>query len=338
MLMDETDIVLPMPRRDVVSSAAVRDDHKAPAPHRTIELEGVLCCGRPVPRRRRDIMKIALPPLADLVRQVTCWTDASGNGDEFLGDYRFLVLEFTTAGGNEAFVQIWSEPCCDLIVEVGPGNRDDAARQAFADSFGAALQDRGFEIGGNADNFRKDLPRATEADAPRVARELLSILSNVLGYDGCTDLAYEFNQGSHLKPGHVVTGLCRSALQILLTAWGLRARPSSDETHILEFSDLHQPLQLHLFCPHPQRSGDFWEVHCLTVLELDHEKAVALIQEVNGKPHLMKAFLISEPGEAIQQVRLSLGINLAGGVALDHVRCQIVEFLERVRKFRREFQ
>ncbi len=66
-----------------------------------------------------------------------------------------------SAAGITAFVQIWAEPCCDLIVEVGPGNRDDEALQAFADGVRAALEDRGFEIGGNADNFRKTLPRAT---------------------------------------------------------------------------------------------------------------------------------------------------------------------------------
>jgi len=59
---------------------------------------------------------------------------------------------------------------------------------------------------------------------------------------------------------------------------------------------------------------------------------------LNGKPHLMKAFRVSDPGEAIQQVRLSLGINLAGGVTLDHVRCQIFEIRGHMRTFRPEFQ
>jgi hypothetical protein len=338
MISDEMAIVLPMPRQAVVSSAAEREAFVAPPPHGKIALEGVLCCGRPLPRRRHDIMRIALPPLADLVRQVTNWSNAPGTAEEYLGDYRFLVLDFTIAGGIKAFVQIWSEPFCDLIVEVGPGDRDDEVLQAFADGVRAALEDRGFEIGGNADNFRKTLPPAADADSPRVARELLPILMDVLGYDGGTDLAYKFRQGSHLRPGHVVTGLSRAALQTYLTVWGLRAGPSTEEMHILEVSDLQLPLQLHLLCPHPQRSGDFWEVHCLTVLDLDREKAATLIQDVNGKPHLMKAFLFSDPAEAIQQVRLSLGINLAGGVNLDHVRCQIFEFLERVRAFRREFQ
>jgi hypothetical protein len=338
MISDEMDIVLPMPCTSVVPPAASPNEFEAPAPHGKITLEGVLCCGRPLARPRPDIMRIALPPLANLVRQVTDWGDAPGSGEEYLGDYRFLVLDFTTPCGVGAFVQIWSEPFCDLIVEVGPGNRDDVTLQAFADGVRAALHDRGFEIGGNADNFKKTLPRAAEADSSRIARELLPILMDILGYDGSVDLAYKFHQGSHGRPAHVITGMGRSALQTYLTAWGLRARPSTDEAHILEVSDLHQRLQLHLFCPHPQRSGDFWEVHCLTVLDLGQEKAVALTQEVNGKPHLMKALLLSDPGEAIQQVRLSLGINLAGGVTLDHVRCQIFEFLDHVRTFRREYQ
>jgi hypothetical protein len=338
MIGDETDIVLPLTHKVVVSAAAEPTEFEAPGPHEPMALEGILCCGRPLPRRRRDIMRIALLPLANLVRQATDWCHASGTGEEYLGDYRFLVLDFTTACGVEAFVQVWSEPFCDPIVEVGPGNRDDEARQAFADGVRAALEDRGFEIGGNADNFRKTLPRAIDPDSPRVARELLAILMDVLGYDGGTDLAYKCHQASRLSPGHVVTGLGRSALQTLLTVWGLRARPSGEELHILEVSDLHLRLQLHLFYPHAQQSGDFWEVHCLTVLDLDQEKAAALTDEVNSKPHLMKAFMFSDPGEAIQQVRLSFGINLAGGVTLDHVRCQIFEFLERVRAFRREFQ
>ena len=72
------------------------------------------------------------------------------------------------------------------------------------------------------------------------------------------------------------------------------------------------------------------------MLTLDQEKAAGLRDEVNGKPHLMKAFATSEGTDLTQQVRLSFGINLAGGVTLDHVRCQIVEFLELVRRLRRK--
>jgi hypothetical protein len=170
MITDGMDIVFPVTSDSGVSSTAAREEFRALTPHGTVSLEGVLCVGRPLPRRRRNILEIALGPLTNLVRQVTDWTDASSTGEDYLGDYRFLVLDFMTAAGHEAFIQIWSEPFCDLIVEAGPGNRNDEARQAFADGVRAALQDRGFEIGGNADNFKKCLPRPPHADSPQVAR------------------------------------------------------------------------------------------------------------------------------------------------------------------------
>jgi hypothetical protein len=82
------------------------------------------------------------------------------------------VLDLLTAMGVDAFVQIWSEPFCELIVEVGPGHREDEARQSFANEISDLMMDRGFAIGGKADNFEKTLPVPSAADAPRVAREL----------------------------------------------------------------------------------------------------------------------------------------------------------------------
>jgi hypothetical protein len=105
---------------------------------------------------------------------------------------------------------------------------------------------------------------------------------------------------------------------------------------LVEVHDLHQEFQLNLFYPQPHRKGFFWEIHCVAFLDLTQDKANALMSEVNGKAHLMKAFATSELDDLTQRVRLSFGINLAGGVTLEHVRCQIVEFLELLRRLRRQ--
>jgi len=329
-------IKLPDPNQSEVTPSAEQDEFAILAPHEAIALDGVLCCGHRLPRPRSETSGIALRPLANLVRQVMDWTNPSGDEGQYLGDYRFLVLNFMTESGIEAFVQIWSEPFDELIVEVGPGDRDDSVRQSFADRIRESLYDRGFEIGGNANNFRKALPSLSKADSARVARELLAILIDVLGYDGRTNLAYKFEQASNLRAGHIVTGLSCSALQMLCTRWGLRSRVSADENNLLEAHELHQDFHLNLFCPQPHREGHFWEIHAVVFLDLTQQEAHALISEVNGKPHLMKAFATSERTDLTQQVRLSSGINLAGGVTLDHVRCQIVEFLDTVRRLRRK--
>ncbi len=338
MIADDIDlsISLPVPQEPELTPPAEPEEFEVLAPHEAIALDGVLCCGLPLPRPRSDISGIVLRPLINLVRQVTDWTHPSGDEGRYLGDYRFLVLDAKTASGIITFAQIWSEPFDELTVEVGPGDRADPALQSFADQIRASLHDRGFEIGGNANNFRKSLPTPCREDATRIARELLAILVDVLGYDGRTDLAYRFEQASNLRAGHLVTGLSCFALQMLCSRWGLRSRVSSDENNLLEAYDLHQGFHLNLFYPQPRRKGFFWEIHCVAFLDLPQDKAQAVLSEVNGKPHLMKAFADSEPHDLTQRVRLSFGINLAGGVTLEHVRCQIAEFLELVRRLRRQ--
>ena len=306
------------------------------APHEEIHLNGVLCCGQSIPRQRKGITEIALRSLINLVRQVTDWTDPSGHADAYAGNYRFLVLDARMPAGTDTFVQIWSEPFDELIVEVGPGNRDDAALQSFADRIRESLYDRGFEIGGNADNFKKTLSKPCQEDAPRVARELLAILMDVLGYDGRTDLGYRFTQDSHLQSGQVVSSFSRDSLQTMCTVWGIRSRLVADEDNLLEAHDLYQGFQLHLYEPQSHRPGSYWEIHCVILLDLDHDKALALVAKVNDRPYLLKAFATSGSTDLTQLVRLSFGINLAGGVTLDHVRCQIKEFLALVRRLRWE--
>jgi hypothetical protein len=222
MIADDNDlsIELPVPQESEVTPAAEPEEFEVLAPHEAIALDGVLSCGLPLPRLRTDISGIVLRPLINLVRQVTDWTDPSGDEGRYLGDYRFLVLDTITASGIKTFVQIWSEPFDELTVEVGPGDRADAALQSFADQIRESLHDRGFEIGGNANNFRKTLPTPRREDAPRIARELLAILIDVLGYDGRADLAYRFEQASNLRAGHLLTGMSCSALQMLCTRWG----------------------------------------------------------------------------------------------------------------------
>jgi hypothetical protein len=58
----------------------------------------------------------------------------------------------------------------------------------------------------------------------------------------------------------------------------------------------------------------------------------ALIKEVNSKPHLFKAYATSDSSEVPQRFRLTIGINLSGGVALEHVRSQIYEFLDDIQR------
>jgi hypothetical protein len=299
--------------------------------HTPAKVEGILCCGLTQPRSRQRILDIAMPSLTHLVRQATDWGEAPENEGR-LGDFRFLILNVRTASGIDAYVQLWSEARGDVIIEVGPGDRPDPQLQAFADEIREALLDRGFQIGGNANNFRKALALPVGGDAGKFAREMAAVVVDVLGYDGTVDLGCRLEQGSDLSEGRVLSGVSRYALRALMEAWGLRPSIPADEKDVLDAQNLYRTFRIQLFCPQAHRKDHFWEVHCIAWVTLRPDRAATLIDNVNGRPCLLKAYAVAGATATEQEVRLSLGINLAGGVTPTHIRDQIFEFLALVRK------
>ena len=304
-------------------------------PYSPAKVEGVLCCGTIQPRKRERILDIAMPSLSHLVRQATDWGEAPDDEDR-LGDFRFLILNVQTGGGIDACVQLWSEARGNVILEVGPGDRPDPRLQAFADEVRAELLDRGFEIGGNANNFRKELPLQGGKEFGRFAREMMAIVVHVLGYDGTVDLRCRFEQSSHLAEGHVLSGVGLHELRFLMESWGLRPSVRADAKDVLDGRVLYQKFHVQLFCPQRHRKDHFWEVHCLALVTLRPDRAAALIDNANGRPCLLKAYAVAGATETEQEVRLTHAINLAGGVTPTHIRDQIFEFLALVRKMPEE--
>jgi len=302
------------------------------APHRAINLDGVLCCAQRTERRREQLAGIILKALTELVAQVVLWSVGSADADRHVGDTRFLVITLNTGSGTDAYVQIWSAPFESLVMEVGPGNRRDALLQAFADGIREPLLDRGFAIGGAADNYEKVLPPPSVKDAVRIAREILAILLDVLKYDGHTDLAYRFHQASILEDSHVLTSIDRQTLCKLMQRWGFEATLSTDVSTVIKVSSWELKFQLQLAVPNPERTSNFREIHCFANFTSPANEATSIAEKVNGRPYLMKAHVTTLPGALQQKIRLSVGINLAGGVTLDHIRAQIVEFLHAVRR------
>jgi len=77
------------------------------APHRAINLDGVLCCAQRTERRREQLAGIILKELTELVAQVVLWSVGSADADRHVGDTRFLVITLNTGSGTDAYVQIW---------------------------------------------------------------------------------------------------------------------------------------------------------------------------------------------------------------------------------------
>jgi hypothetical protein len=303
-------------------------------PHEVIDLQGTLACGLSLPRLPQELTALCLPALTDLVEQAGVWNIDSTDLEARLGDYRFLVLDFTDAAGICRYAQIWSEPNCELTMEVGPGTREDATMQAVADRMRPALIGRGFEIGGNASNFRKRLVAPSSNSATCVANEMLATLTEVLEFNGTVDLTYRLHQDTHLTAAHVIGGINRSQLFDWLKVWNLNPRRVDGEEDVLEARERDLAFRVLMRVPKVKPNGFFWEIHCYTTFSLPIDAATELLAEFNAKLGLFKVFAVSREDESTRDIGIATGINLAGGVTPAHIRSQIMEWLDLAQKLR----
>jgi hypothetical protein len=311
----------------VDSTAAVQQDFK---PQQQTGCKAALIVGQPsVHRSAATLQSIALRPLIELVRQTTQWGEDHTTLEERLGDFRFLILEFTCSDGLLSYVQIWSAPAKETMLEVGPGKRSSALAGAAIESKGGLLRNRGFEISGNTGNFLKFLPRSM--DPPRVGKEMLALVTDVLGYDGSVELAYTMRQGTVLDEGHVMHGITRPVLETFLRVWGLEPTVPSDDPTVLGARSHGINFWVQLLTPHQSAQDVFWEVHCYARFAIPRERVADLLTEVNGNAWLVKGYACPGSDGETTTVRLSYGFDL-GGVTPNHLKSRLFEWLENVRR------
>jgi hypothetical protein len=294
--------------------------------------DGVLIVGQPAKHRRETTLRaIALEPLAGLVQQTTQWGEDRIDLEARVGDFRFLVLDFRRDDGLLLYVQIWSTAAQDTILEVGADKLHEL-RNAFIEGAGEPLRSRGFEIGGNAGNFSKRLAVSRSKDPARIGREMLGLLTEVLGYDGRAALSYRMRQSTYLGADHVIHGITRAALQAFLRVWGLETTARSDDDATLLARSHGINFRVQLISPQESAPDVYWEVHCRAQFSIPRERVTELLAEVNGKAWLVKAWEAPLAEKGTGSVWFSYGFNLAGGVTPNHLKSQIFEWLENVRR------
>lgn len=302
------------------------------SPRKESGREGVLIVGQPSKRRPEATLRaIALDPLTDLVRQTTHWGEDRLDLEARLGDFRFLVLDFRRDDGLLIYVQIWSTPAQEMILEVGADKLHEL-RNAFIESVSEPLRSRGFEVAGNAANFRKFLPIPKSQDPVRTGREMLGLLTQVLGYNGRLALTYRIRQGTFLDAAHVIHGITRPALQAFLRVWGLETTAPSENGATLVARSHGINFRIYLISPQESATDVYWEVHCRAQFAIPRERVADLLAEVNDKVWLVKACESPVSAKGTGSVWLSYGFNLAGGVTPNHLKSQIFEWVENVRR------
>ena len=77
----------------------------------------------------------------------------------------------------------------------------------------------------------------------------------------------------------------------------------------------------------------YWELHCHTSFPVSRGKLNEILADINGKTWLLKAWAGADDSGTTPHIGIAYGFNLAGGVTLDHLKCQLFEWLGNVQKF-----
>lgn len=202
-------------------------------PDRPFEDDGTVMAASDAPLLPMQVWSRCEDLVAAHLAQVCAWPE-SGRGRQWRpGDYSFYILEFEPVEDVKLFLQFWSEPGDKVLMEVCSPQANPAAQALFTDAVREALAERGFEPGGEAGNFAKEVDPPDPGATAGLAREALSVLTECLGYDGRQPLSYLFCLGRRDEAGRaasddasvVVRGMTLQELESLLASAGHSVQP-----------------------------------------------------------------------------------------------------------------
>jgi hypothetical protein len=200
------------------------DERYGVPPLRQEKFERVLLAGGREQLTLAQIEKRCLARLARLVADTALWPSDGYRESWRVGDFNILIVETTVAPNAELYVQFWSEPNGPVDWEVSSGNWNPGARKYITKRTRARLGEMGFEIGGRTANFRKQATVANRGDATAVAREVLRVFHDALGYRGATPLVARFTRVERCGRAVVHTRFTETDVATLLQHLGYQTR------------------------------------------------------------------------------------------------------------------
>ena len=295
-------------------------------PERPFEDDGVLLPASGAALSSEDLRARCEGPVAAHLDRVCRWPPAAQGRQWQPGDYSFYVLEFPAGPEAPFFVQFWSEPGGEVIMEVSSGEANAALKPFVTEPLRRSLEERGFAMGGGAENFRKTLGLDEAGGVAGLAHEALSVLTECLGYDGRVPLSYRLylgrpEEGAESGPVYHESALIRSLdVDDLEAAWKLtrcEARRLSEVAVAVADQQSASSFVATLIVPRPEHPGRFGGIQLSCYLRAPREIVEAVTAE--GGMSLAGARLgIDRDGDlAVLQ-----DIIVMGGVTMENIQLQ----------------
>lgn len=279
------------------------------APWRPFEDDGTLVKPQRTPRTQGAIFAVCEATLLAHLKATCLWPERQRDETWHIGDYSFYIIEFSPAPGILVYVQFWSEPDEDGVTfEVSSGAWNPPADKYVDADKQELLRDHGFEVGGKANNFDKIIAVNTAKDVRAVAREAVTILCKVLGYDGREPLTFRLHLGTRLKPVGAFDSICASDLTKRMRRWGFVVE-HDDESNLITSTVAGQPFLVGFVGERPEGSNEYGLIGLRAFFRFEGGVPEGIANAINQNFVEAKAS-VDEEGDLIVQTP----ILLHGGV------------------------
>jgi hypothetical protein len=269
----------------------------------------------------RAALHAALDPIIRAWLRATCdWSEGGG-----IGDYRFVSISTEVAPDTHVYIQFWSEPDDVVLWEVSSGRWNPPTDKWLAGERSRRIESFGFEIGGEAENYQREVHLRTPADYARAARTVVDIFWSAFDYRGLTpiDAVAAYESRADEKPVH--EALCADDLARLFTACGFRVDkwvPEGDEEDVDKLRCRKYDTTTMVRFEQPSEDEGFYHRVFLEVdLEVPPEEADRL-REAEGRA-----------GEPVMEI--STMLVFMGGVTAEWIVGQLLEWDGMLKAHRR---
>jgi hypothetical protein len=301
---------------------AMASPSAVPAIERGQTIKGVLYRGTKRARTRADLQRALVPAVAGFI-EATCRWDA----DAALSDHRFVVFSIDITPEVHVYIQFWSAPGEPVTWEVSSGRWNPPADKWLAGERSQRIAGFGFGIGGEAENFHKEVEISSRDEAIRVARTVVDICYDAFEFRGLQDVNAQLVFESRATPELTYEGFTVDELQTIFEACGYKAAVVSDEDDEPEIYASRRGIRTRVVCTEPVDDDDVFRRALLTSDVEPPAADVAAVRKA-AAPLLRRA----------DHTTMTLGTTLTfgGGVTVGWVMERLREWDEMTRQARRQ--
>jgi hypothetical protein len=279
-----------------------------------------------------EIYQKDLPTVATRIWKACQWAER-GSGSWKIGDYKFLVISITPEPNTTLFVQFWSEPDEDVVVEVCVGEWASEALKYVQQRQRELIRSLGFETGGHSKNFRKVIRIRSAVEAEQVARETLRIFYDCFDYRGQWRLEFHGKRGGRAESVPVYQALTPEDFAKLVATDGYAATvASADDSPMVVAQRGDRQIAARLFGRLPKSS--LYRVIVLdAILDPGGPVSDRTLAELNGA--LPDATVVRH---GVSQIAVSAMLRLEGGVTTTWILRSLDAWQSAVRECERSLQ